>query len=421
MLDHVSRRKAQPQGPDRDWIRPRDLDPDPRPGEHDDRKEGNKGDEAKKGDDPKKGDEGKDEKKSKPLPRWPFIVAAVLLAAFAAVVLWIIFRPRPDVWTDDAYVRVHYATVAPRISGQIATIPVNNNDSVKVGQVLATLDPRDNETAVQSAQAQLDRDIAQVGYADANIQRQPFLIDQQQGAVDSAKSKLAFSGVEAGRYTYLAVKGAGTIQQHQQADATMQENKASLQSAEAELEATKKQLDVLKQQKSSAEATVMADRAELEKAKLNLSYTQILSPVDGMVGERSIQVGDIVSPGTTLMTVVPLDRVYIEANYREVDLAHMRSGQHVTVHVDAYNIDLDGTVDGIPPASGATYAPIAPTNATGNFTKIVQRLPVKIDVNPNQPLAKLLRVGFSVETTIHTGSADVVAEQRNSAARVTGR
>jgi membrane fusion protein, multidrug efflux system len=120
------------------------------------------------------------------------------------------------------------------------------------------------------------------------------------------------------------------------------------------------------------------------------------------------------------MTVVPLDQVDIEANYREVDLLHVRRGQPVTIHVDAYDIDLQGKVDSVPPASGAAFAPIAPNNATGNFTKIVQRLPVKIVVTPGQPLAKLLR-GLSVETTIHTGLEDVVDEQRRSSDRVTGR
>jgi membrane fusion protein (multidrug efflux system) len=177
---------------------------------------------------------------------------------------------------------------------------------------------------------------------------------------------------------------------------------------------------VLNAQRSASEAAVRADEAQLEQAKLNLSYTQVRAPIDGMVGERSVQVGNYVSPGTTLMTVVPLDQVYIEANYREVALLHVHSGQPVTIHLDAYNIDLKGTVDSVPPASGATFAPIAPNNATGNFTKIVQRLPVKIVVTPGQPLVKLLRVGSSVETTIHTGLENVVDEQRRSSERLIG-
>jgi membrane fusion protein, multidrug efflux system len=355
-----------------------------------------------------------------PLPRWPFVVVGLVVAIFAAVVLYIIFRPRPDVRTADAYVMVHYATVAPRISGQVATVPVDDNDVVKTGQVLATLDPRDNETALASAEAAVARDRSQLDEISATVSRQPSIIAEQQAAIASARAKLAFAQADARRYGNLAGTGAGTTREHQQADSTLQQGQASLDSAEASLDAARRQLDVLKAQRSAAEAAVRADEAQFEQAKLNLSYTQIRAPIDGMVGERSVQVGNYVGPGTTLMTVVPLDQVYIEANYLEVDLLHVRSGQPVTIHLDAYNIDLKGTVDSVPPASGAAFAPIAPNNATGNFTKIVQRLPVKIVVTPGQPLAKLLRVGLSVETTIHTGLEDVVDEQRRSSDRVTG-
>jgi membrane fusion protein (multidrug efflux system) len=355
-----------------------------------------------------------------PLPRWPFVLVGFLVAIFAAVVLIIIFRPRPDVRTADAYVMVHYATIAPRISGEVATVAVDDNDAVKSGQVLATLDPRDQDTALASAEAAVARDRSQLNEISATVSRQPSIIEEQQAAVASARARLAFAQADARRYGNLATTGAGTMREHQQADSTLQQGQASLDSAEASLDAARRQLDVLKAQRSAAEAVVKADEAQLEQTKLNLSYTQIRAPIDGMVGERSVQVGNYVGPGTTLMTVVPLDQVYIEANYLEVDLLHVRSGQPVTIHVDAYDIDLKGTVDSVPPASGAVFAPVAPNNATGNFTKIVQRLPVKIVVTPGQPLAKLLRVGLSVETEIHTGLEDVVDEQRRSSDHVTG-
>jgi membrane fusion protein, multidrug efflux system len=342
------------------------------------------------------------------------------VAVFAASVLYIIFQPRADVRAADAYVMVHYATIAPRISGQVATVPVDDNETVKAGQVLATLDPSDSETAVTSAEAAVARDQSQLEEISATVERQPSIIEEQRAAVVSARAKLAFAQDNARRYGNLAVTGAGTVQEHQQADSTLQQAQASLDGAEASLDAARRQLAVLKVQRSAAEAAVKADEAQLEQAKLNLSYTQIRTPIDGTVGERSVQAGNYVGPGTTLMTVVPLDQVDIEANYREVDLLHVRRGQPVTIHVDAYDIDLQGKVDSVPPASGAAFAPIAPNNATGNFTKIVQRLPVKIVVTPGQPLAKLLR-GLSVETTIHTGLEDVVDEQRRSSDRVTGR
>jgi membrane fusion protein (multidrug efflux system) len=355
-----------------------------------------------------------------PRPRWPLVLVGLLVVIFAAVVVFIIFRPRPDIRTDDAYVTVHYAAIAPRISGKVTTVPVDDNDVVKAGQVLATLDPRDNETALAVAEAAVARDRSQLDEASATTSRQPSIIEEQQAGVESARARLAFAQANARRYGNLATTGAGTMQEHQQADTTLEQGQASLDSAQASLDTARRQLDVFKARISATEAAVRADEARLEQARLNLSYTRIRAPIDGVVGERSVQVGNYVGPGTTLMTVVPLDQVYVEANYLEVELLHVRDGQPVTIHVDAYDIDLNGTVVGVPAASGASFAPIAPNNATGNFTKIVQRLPVKIVVTPGQPLAKLLRVGLSVETTIHTGLEDVVGEQRRSSGRVTG-
>ncbi len=358
---------------------------------------------------------------SQPPPLWPLGVATIFAAFFAVLVLWIIFRPRADVWTDDAYVTAHIALIAPRISGQVASVEVDDNQQVKVGQVLVTLDPRYYETAVAAAQAAVERDKAQYADASATLARQPPIIEEQEGNAAAARARLAFAEHDARRFGNLAQTGAGTIQQQQQADTNLQESRAQLQSATASLEAANKQLDVLRAQQQTAKAAIMVDEARLAQAKLNLSYTRILAPVDGMVGQRTVQVGNVIAPGATLMAVVPLDQAYIVANYLEVDLLHVRAGQKVTIRLDAYRIDLNGVVDSIAPASGVSFAPIQPNNATGNFTKIVQRLPVKITVDPKQPLAKLLRVGFSVETTIHTGLEDVVNEQRRSSSRVTER
>jgi membrane fusion protein, multidrug efflux system len=396
---------------ERDWLLARDVPPDRGDGRADnpEAKDEKPAADARPSEVKQKPQEEKrGETPSKPAPKWPLLLAAVVALVFVGAVLWIIFRPRPDVWTDDAYVAVHYANIAPRISGQVLTVPVDDNQSVKAGQGLVTLDPRDYQIALASAEAALARDSAQLADVSANLARQPALISEQEANVASARARLAFTEPDARRYNFLAATDAGTIRQREQADSALQESKAQLDNALASLEATRRQLDVIKAQKLAAEAVVELDKAQAEQAKLNLSYTQILAPVDGIVTERSVQVGNTVAPGTTLMAVIPLKEVYITANYREVDLAHVRPGQHVTIHVDAYNIELNGTVEGIAPASGASFAPIQPNNATGNFTKIVQRLPVKVDVDPDQPLAKLLRVGLSVETTIHTGLEDVV-------------
>lgn len=367
----------------------------------------------------KQQDKQQDKPQDKPRSKWPLIIGGIVILVFIVVVLIIIFRPKSAVTTDDAYVRVHFATIAPRVSGQVARVAVTDNEIVHAGQLLVALDDRDYQTAVQRAEAALERDEASEQNAGASVARQPAEIEQAHANVQSAQARLTFAQQDAQRYANLAQTGAGTFQQRLASQTTLLQDQASLRSAQAALQASQRQLDGLKSQRAAISGTIKLDQAQLRQAQLDLSYTQVRAPVDGMVGQQSTQAGNYVSPGAALMTVVPLDAIYIEANYREVDLRHVESGQHVRIHVDAYDIDLDGTVDSVPPATGAAFSPIQPEDATGNFTKIVQRLPVKIVVAPGQPLAKLLRVGLSVETTIDTGLADVANAQRSSVTPVT--
>ncbi len=364
-------------------------------------------------------DEKGGEPPAKRTPLWPWLLGGAVVVGFIAVVLAIIFAPAPDVWTDDAYVTAHYATVAPRVSGQVASVDVDDNQPVSAGQLLATVDDRDFRAALATAEATLERDMAQLAEADASISRQPAVVDQSQTQNPSAAAQLAFAQANQKRYRNLAATGAGTFQERQQADQQVQQAQSAVDQARASTEAARRQVPVLQAQRAAAEAAVKADQARVDQARLNLSYTRILAPVDGMAGSRTVEVGNYVAPGASLMVVAPLDQAYIVANYREVSLRHVLPGQHVTIHVDAYDIDLDGVVDSVPPASGTAFGAIQPNNATGNFTKIVQRLPVKIVVSPGQGEAKLLRLGFSVETTVHTGLADVAGDQRQTPARVT--
>lgn len=345
---------------------------------------------------------------------WPWTLGTLVVLCFAGAVAWHILAPHPDVRTDNAYVRVHYAAIAPRVAGQVTDVRVQNNDMVKVGQVLVELDDRDYRAVVASADANLARDRAMVVNAAASLTRQGPVIEQARAQVKTAEAQLTFSESDAKRYEYLATTGSGTIKTHQQADSTLLQSRAALDGAKASLEAAQAQLKILQAQEVSARASVRASEAQLEQAHLNLSYTRIVAPVDGMVAQRGVQVGNYIGAGTGLMAVVPLSEVYVEANYREVELRHVQAGQRARIHVDAYDVDLEGTVVGVPAATGATFATIQPDNATGNFTKIVQRLPVQIVIAPNQPLARLLRVGLSVETTIETNLADVVGEHRKA-------
>ena len=367
------------------------------------------------------GDKKQEDSKKAPKSVWPWVAAGVVVLVFTAVVLVIALAPATSVWTDDAYVAGHFATIAPRISGQIATVDVDDNQMVRAGQVLATLDDRDYRATLADAQAMLARDQEQAADFAAQIARLPAVVAQSRSQVERASAQLALAEANDRRYRNLASTGAGSQQQHQEADASRRRARAEVAGTTASLRATELQLPMLRAQYNAALAATQSDAARIEQARLNLSYTRILAPVDGMVGQRAVQVGNFVAPGAALMALVPIDRLFITANYREVALRHVLPGQHVRLHVDAYDMFLNGVVDSVPPSSGAAFAPIEPNNATGNFTKIVQRLPVKIVVAPGQPEARLLRMGLSVEATIYTGTENVRRDQDNSALRVTAR
>ena len=347
--------------------------------------------------------------------RWPWIGAGSLMVVFIAVVLFLILAPNANVWTNDAYVQVHYAQIAPRISGKVIKVAVTDNQSVKPGDLLVELDNADETVALHQAKAQAAQAQAQVLNAQAVLARQPSMIEQAKAQVAMVRAQLTLSLANKNRFDELAGTGAGSEQQRQQASSVYNTQEAQLAAAIAAVESADLQTDVLKADLQAAHATLDADNAAVAQAALNLSYATITAPLDGMVDALGVQVGDYVSPGQTLMTVVPLNQLYILANYRETALAHVWPGQKVKIHVDAYNIDLKGIVAQLPPTTGALYSPIPPANASGNFTKIVQRLPVKVMILPGQPLAPLLRAGMSVETTIYTNLDNVVERQKKAA------
>jgi membrane fusion protein, multidrug efflux system len=332
----------------------------------------------------------------------------VIVIGFITIVLIRIWNPGGNVWTNDAYITADYTTIAPKVSGLISQVLVDDNQSVKAGQVLARIDDRDYAVAVKSAQADVATAKAALANLDAKIARQPVLVAQAEAAVQADDASLAFAQENAQRYRNLSQGGAGTVEEQQQTSARVGTLTAARMGHLAAVEATRKDLDLLTAQRAQAAGTLDQAQAMLEQAQLNLSYTQIVAPEDGVVGARAVRVGAYVGPGTALLALVPLQQAYIDADYREVALTHVRAGQPVSITVDTFpGTTLRGTVDSIAPATGLTFAPIAPDNATGNFTKVVQRLTVKIVLDPNQSLAARLRVGMSVETTIHTRNRTV--------------
>lgn len=315
--------------------------------------------------------------------------------------------------TNDAYVKADSTIIAPKVSGYIAEVLVADNEKVKAGQLLARIDDRDYRTALLQAQADLAASEAGVRNVKAQLELQQPLIQQQAAEVESAEANLTFAKQERARYDDLMKTGAGTVQRAQQTDATLRAQTAQLQQGKSALLAAQKRLEVLFTERDRGAALLAHARSFEHQAELNLSYTEIIAPLDGTVGARSLRVGQYVQAGTQLMALVPLDQVYVVANFKETQLTNMREGQPVELYVDSFQSDkLKGHVDSLAPASGLEFALLPPDNATGNFTKIVQRVPVKIVLDdPN--LRGLLRPGMSAVPTVDTKS-QVVAKRESA-------
>jgi membrane fusion protein (multidrug efflux system) len=307
--------------------------------------------------------------------------------------------------TDDAYVQADNTLIAPRVSGYISDVLVADNQPVKAGQVLARIDARDYQTALRQATADRLAAEAEIGSIDAQLTLQASVIEQANQQVASADAALRFARQDHARYDSLSRTGAGTIQSEQQTESMLVQRTAALAQARAAYAAAKQQVDVLQASRVKAASQLEHYRAAEQQAQLNLGYTTITAPEDGIVGARTLRVGQYVQAGTQLMAVVPLDAVYIVANYKETQLTRVRPGQPVEISVDTFpDVTIHGHVDSVSPATGLQFALLPPDNATGNFTKIVQRLPVKIVLDRGFGEG-LLRPGMSVEPEIDTRGA----------------
>lgn len=315
--------------------------------------------------------------------------------------------------TDDAYVQADYTTISPKVSGYIAAVPVSDNESVTVGQILARIDDRDFKTALDQAKADVSTAAANIKNIDAQIALQKALVDEANANIDSDKAAATFAKEDYDRYHVLVTEQSIAVQRYQQALSNYQQKTAALHRDQSALDAAKQKISVLQAQKATAQAQLQHNTAVEHQAELNLGYTTIRSPIDGMVGARSLRVGQFVQAGTSLMAVVPLQAVFVIANFKETQLTHVRRGEPVDIDIDTFpGSHIEGHVDSLAPASGLTFALLPPDNATGNFTKIVQRIPVKITVDPDASLIGRLRPGMSVEPTIDTKQT-VLADERS--------
>jgi membrane fusion protein (multidrug efflux system) len=305
--------------------------------------------------------------------------------------------------TDDAYVKADNTTVAPKVSGYLHEVLVGDNERVKAGQIVARIDDRDFKVALDQADADVAAAEAAIASKQAQLDVQQAVINAAGATLDVDHATLTFAAQDSKRYTDLAATGSGSLQNAQQAQSRIAGAQAVLARDGANLVSAEKQVDLLKAEIVQAGAAHARAVALQGQARLNLGYTAIAAPVDGVVGNRSLRTGQYVQAGTQLMSVVPIDGAYIVANYKETQLTDVRKGQAVDIEVDMFpGHTVHGHVDSIAPASGQEFALLPPDNATGNFTKVVQRIPVKIALDGSNGTQLELRPGMSVIPTIAT-------------------
>jgi membrane fusion protein (multidrug efflux system) len=303
--------------------------------------------------------------------------------------------------TDDAYVGGDITVIAPKVSGFIETVSITDNQKVQAGELLLKLDDRDYRAALARAQAAVEAQQATLANLDATRRLQIAVIEQARAGVTAADAELKRSHDDEVRFKDLSAHAAASIQVYQKAAADYAEAAAQAQKSRATVEAAQRELEVIDTRKRQTQAALAEANANVDLAQLNLSYTELRSPITGVVGNRSARTGAYAAIGTQLISVVPAQGLWIDANFKESQLAHMRPGQPVKITADVLpGHEFRGRVASLAPATGAEFSVLPAENATGNFTKIVQRVPVRVLLDSDDPGLEQLRPGLSVDVNV---------------------
>ncbi len=315
--------------------------------------------------------------------------------------------------TDDAYVGGNITTLSPHVAGFVSKILVNDNQFVKAGQLLIQLDDRDYQANLAHAEAVVHHQTAALANLHAKYDLQDSMIGEAQAKLAANEAEAGYARIDAARYHTLALTSYGSLQSDQKAFAADRKAEAIVRSAEAELDAAKQQLTVIGTEIAETEASLAQAQADLRTAQLDLGYTQIRAPIDGYVGDRAAQIGAYATVGTALLSIVPALELWVDANFKEDELARMRPGQKATFVADVLpGRTFEGHVLSLAPATGAVFSVIPPENATGNFTKIVQRVPVRIEIDDGAAVLGLLRPGLSTTVSVDTRSSPQNAKSK---------
>lgn len=333
-------------------------------------------------------------------------VAVVVIAAGGWFGVHYMTVGRYMVTTDDAYVHADATTLAAKVAGYVSSIDVPDNSFVHAGDVIAHIDDGDYRLALDAARGKVETQRATVVRIGQQIPAAQAQVEQARAQLVSAQAAATRTESELARQVALAQRDFASRQTLEQATANRDQAAASVQAAQAAIDAAVANVAVLRAQQQEAERTLKELQTAQAKAERDLSFTIVRAPIDGVIGNRAMQVGDYVQTGTRLAAIVPLDDVYIDANFKETQLSRLKPGQPVNVSVDALpEHDLKGTVSSVSPASGSVFSLLPPDNATGNFTKIVQRLPVRIRLPAAVTDERVLRPGMSVVVSVNTKPA----------------
>ena len=330
-------------------------------------------------------------------------VALLVALAAAGYGVHYLLVGRFYVSTDDAYVRANNTTLGARVSGHIAAILPGDNTLVHTGEVILRIDDGDYRIAVEAARSKIATQEATIERIGRQVTAQESAVEQASANLVSAEAGLKRAGLDYERQQALSAKGFASHATFEQSEAGRDQGMAAVRAAQAAYDAARDNVEVTKAQQAEAKAQLAELRSSLAKAERDLDFTSVRAPVDGTFSNRMVNTGDFVAMGQRLGNVVPLDDVFIDANYKETQLKRIRPGQPATISVDAYgHRKFEGVVESIAPAAGSVFTLLPPDNATGNFTKIVQRLPVRIRVPKSVARQNLLRAGMSVYATVDT-------------------
>ncbi|AWM26616.1 hemolysin D [Sinorhizobium fredii USDA 205] len=313
--------------------------------------------------------------------------------------------------TDDAYIEGDIATISPKVSGYVAKVDVVANQHVKAGDPLVTLDDGDYRIAAEQAEAQIATQKLALSRFDAQIAGAQASLSQAEAQKKAFEAAVRGAELTQKRASDLQSRAFGTDASRDSAQVALDQARANLVGAEANIASAKANITVLEAQRAESDSTIRSLELSRDKANRDLGFTVLKAPYDGVIGNVAVQVGDLVSAGQRLAALVPVDQLYIDANFKETQIAHLVPGSKVQVHVDAYDEhSIEGTVASISPASGSVFSLLPAENATGNFTKIIQRVPVRITL-PVDALAKgNLRAGLSVVVDVDTRTAPEAAK-----------